>query len=149
MALYGQIIGASMPKGFAGDISRGEFDFTTEARVNNATTPVAAFGVPVKLDTTDGSVKPITAGTDAVYGFSVRVFGQATPAGAQNPFQMVTVLRRGYFLAESAGTPAIGGQVYLTSAGAITASSSSTTALTGATFVSAAVDGVVEIAYNI
>lgn len=33
---YGQIIGASVPAGFAGEIARGEFDYTAETRVNNA-----------------------------------------------------------------------------------------------------------------
>lgn len=149
MALYGQIIGASMPKGFAGDISRGEFDFTTEARVNNAAAPVSAFGVAVKLNVADGTVSPVSAGSDAVFGFAVRVFGQADMSGVQNPIKMVTVMRRGYFLANVAGTPAAGGQVYLTSAGALTAASSGGTAVPNAVFVAPAVDGITEIAYNI
>lgn len=62
---WGQVIGAAMPAGFAGDIARGEFDFTTETRVNDATAPVLAFGVPVKFTST-GAVSPATAAADVV-----------------------------------------------------------------------------------
>ena len=40
-----QFIGTSMPRGSAGDITRGMFDYTTEVKQNDTTTPVADDGV--------------------------------------------------------------------------------------------------------
>jgi len=144
---YGQIIGARVPSGFAGEIARGEFDYTSETRVNDASKPVKAFGIPVKLTST-GAVTPVTAAADAVHGFSIRIYGQADMAGAQAE-KAISVLRRGYLFVKAAGTPAAGGQVYLATDGSLTAEKSTNTALAGAQFVNAADNGVVEIAYNI
>ena len=145
---YGQIIGASVPAGFAGEIARGEFDYTAETRVNNAAAPVAAFGVAVKL-ADDGSVTPTTAAGDAVFGFSLRLFGQADLTGGQAAHEKaLPVLRRGYFFAKAAGTPIAGGKVNLASDGAITADEG--TAIPNAVFSGTVdSDGLVEIAYNI
>lgn len=139
-----QFIGSSMPSGFAGAITRGFYDNTVEQK--QAASDSLGFGLPVKLAA--GKVAAVTAGTDAVYGFTVREYGQ-------NPSQsvpMAAVLRRGYLAVKcTAGTPAAGGKVYLvTATGAITADSASATALAGATFMGAAdADGIVEISYNI
>lgn len=145
-----QFIGTSMKRGFAGEITRGYYDFTTEIKANDATAPVASFGIPVKLNAAADGVTPVTAAADKVYGFSVRTYGQADCDG-QQVSKMVTVLRRGYVaVAIASGTAALGGQVYLTAAGAISATATSNTALDGAQFMGPAdADGLVEIAFNI
>jgi len=143
-----QFIGSSMTSGFAGAITRGFFDTTIEQKQAAATG--IGFGLPVKLDS-DGKAAAVTAGTDAVYGFTLREYGQVDQDGRQDR-AIVAVLRRGYIAVKcTAGTPAAGGAVYLeTATGAITAESSSGTALAGATFMGAAdADGLVEIAFNI
>nr|DAR32962.1 MAG TPA: hypothetical protein [Caudoviricetes sp.] len=141
-----QFIGTSMPRGFAGEITRGFFDFTTEVHKNNGT--VKAFGVPVKLD--GQTVAATTANTDAVYGFVVREYGQVDAAGVQKA-DILTILRRGYMVVKTAGgTPALGGTVYLKTDGTITADEGTNTAIPGCTFMSAAdASGLVEIAFNI
>ena len=143
-----QFIGMTMPASFAGELTRGSFDNTTEVKVNDGTNPVEAFGIPVKFNAASDAVTPVTAGSDAVVGFSVRVYSQA---GLD--LNMVTVLKRGYVavVAPAGETITAGMPVYLKSAdGAITSSSSSATALTGAVFNGpASADGLVEIAYNI
>ena len=65
--------------------------------------------------------------------------------------ELVSVLRRGYIaVTVSSGTAAAGGQVYLTSTGAISADPTSNTALSGATFMGPAdANGLAEIAFNI
>ena len=43
-----QFIGMEMmPRSYAGEITRGYFDYTTEVKANDGTAPVTAFGVPV------------------------------------------------------------------------------------------------------
>ena len=141
-----QFIGTSMTPGYAGDLTRGLFDATIETKVNDGT--VKAFGVPVKLSS--GKAAAVSAASDAVYGFSVRKYGQADNDGVQE-MELVSVLRRGYIaVTVSSGTAAAGGQVYLTSTGAISADSTSNTALSGATFMGPAdANGLAEIAFNI
>lgn len=151
-----QFIGTSMPVGFAGSITRGFFDHTTEVIKNDATTPVVGFGVPVKLNSTNDAVAACSATSDSVVGFAVREYGQAEPDGeggwAQGqPF--VTVLKRGYMVVKLAsGTAAKGGTVYLNATGGITAeagSSPSNTAIPNCFFMGPASGGLVEIAFNI
>ena len=74
-----QFIGTSMTPGYAGDLTRGLFDATIETKVNDGT--VKAFGVPVKLSS--GKAAAVSAASDAVYGFSVREYGQADNDGVQ------------------------------------------------------------------
>ena len=62
--------------------------------------------------------------------------------------KVLTILRRGYFFAAVAGTPAVNGTVYMAADGSLTAASSGT-AIPGAVFVGPAVDGLAEIAYKI
>lgn len=145
-----QFIGMEMmPRSYAGEITRGYFDYTTEVKANDGTAPVTAFGVPVMLNLTKDAV---VLGTTAanIIGFSVRCYGQADAAGVQ-AMQIVTVLKRGYFAASiTGGTPAPGGTVYVTSAGVLSASSSGNTAVSGAVFCgSIDANGLAEIAYNI
>ena len=119
-----QFIGTSMPRGFAGEITRGFFDFTTEVHKNN--------------------------GTVKAFGFAVREYGQVDAAGVQKD-DILTVLRRGYMVVKTAGgTPALGGTVYLKTDGTITADKGTNTAIPGCTFMGAAdASGLVEIAFNI
>lgn len=149
-----QFIGTSMTRGFAGMLTRGYYDNTTEIKVNDGTTPVKAFGVPVKLNAAGTGVTPVAAAADKVYGFAVRVYGQASldkDGASYQEQKIVTVLRRGYIaVANVDGTAAPGGQVYLTTSGGLSATSTSNTALTGAVFAGTKdADGLVEIAYNI
>lgn len=140
-----QFIGFSMKRGFAGEITRGAFDYTTEIKPNDSAAPVAAFGVPVQFNTAkDAVILGVTAAS--IIGFAVRDYTQGNAPGL-----MVTVLKRGYFAAAiTGGTPAPGGQVYVTSAGALTAASSGGSAVTGAIFTGEIDgEGVAEIAYNI
>lgn len=143
-----------MTRGFAGMLTRGFFDNTTEVKANDGTTPVQAFGIPVKWNTTKTGVTPVTAAADAVIGFAVRVYGQAIPEAGGGSYQqqnIVTVLKRGYIaVAGVEGTITAGAQVYLTSTGGLSATADSNTALAGAVFAGTKdADGLVEIAYNI
>lgn len=143
-----------MSRGFAGMLTRGFFDNTTEVKANDKTTPVKGFGVPVKWNATQTAVTPVAAAADAVLGFAVRTFGQAIPDAEGGSYQeqnLVTVLKRGYIaVASVGGTVVTGGQVYLTSTGGLSAESSGNTAIPGALFAGTAdAEGLVEIAYNI
>lgn len=140
-----QFISTSMPRGFAGQLTRGFFDNTVETKEAAAT---LAFGIPVKL--ASGKAAACSAASDAVYGFSVREYGQAGADGSQET-PLVAVLRRGYIAVSlSAGTASAGAQAYLTSAGKISATASGNTAITGCKFCGAAdSDGIVEIEFNI
>ena len=80
-----QFIGTSMTPGYAGDLTRGLFDATIETKVNDGT--VKAFGVPVKLSS--GKAAAVSAASDAVYGFSVREYGQADNDGVQEMYQIL------------------------------------------------------------
>ena len=141
-----QFIGTSMARGFAGEMTRGYFDNTTEVKANDAVAPVSAFGVAVKLNAKADGVTPCTATGDAIYGFAVRDYTQAGEEHA-----MVTVLKRGYIAVEvKGGTPALGSKVYLSATGAITANASSATVIDKAVFMGAIdANGLAEIAYNI
>lgn len=146
-----QFISMNMQAGFPGLLTRGIYDCTIEAKANDATAPVSAYGVLVKFNATSDAVTPISAGTDAVLGFVVREASEVNNNGAIDNFNLVSVLKRGYIAvtAPSGETIVANTQVYLTSAGAITNVSTSNTALVGAKFMGPAKDGLVEIAYNI
>ena len=143
-----QFIGTRMPQGFAGTVTRGEFDYTAETKINGGMT---AYGMPVKLDS-NGKAVPCTATSDVVHGFTIRVVGQSDLTGIKLS-HVVSVLRRGYMLVKAEGTPALGGQVYLSATGTLTADAGSepeNTAIPGCKFCKAKdADGLVEIEYNI
>lgn len=145
-----QFIGTSMTRGFAGELTRGYYDATTEVKANDATTPVVGFGVPVKLNTSADGVTPCAATADKVYGFAVREYGQVDCEGKQAQ-AMVTVMKRGYMAVKLAsGTAKLGGKVYLNAIGGLTAETASNTAIPNCVFMGAAdADGLVEIAFNI
>lgn len=143
-----QFIGTTMPVGFAGTISRAFFDNTIEVKVNGG---IKGYGVPVKLNSTTGKVEPCSATSDTVYGLVVREFVQGSIANAPQT-TTVSVMRRGYLIAKVAGTPAIGGKVYLDASGQLTADAGSdpaNTEIPNAVFAGTVTDGLVEIAYNI
>lgn len=94
-----------MPRGSAGDITRGMFDYTTEVKQNDTTTPVADDGVLVSLTAT-GKATPATDASK-VYGIAVRDYRQVGPDGKAWPKDaFVCILRRGYVAVRAAGTPA-------------------------------------------
>ena len=155
-----QFIGTSMTRGFAGELTRGYYDHTTEAKANDSTSPVIGFGVPVKLNTNADGVTPCTATSDTVYGFAVREYGQAVPKIRSSALvdeqeqPIVTVMKRGYMAVKLAsGTAKLGGTVYLNATGGLTADAGSApanTAIPNCIFMgSADSDGLVEIAFNI
>lgn len=143
-------IGTSMPRGYAGEITRGAFDYTTEAKENDKTTPVSEAGVFVSLTATGTAT--VATGTDAVYGVSLRDYRQIGPDGKPWPAdRLVAILRRGYVAVQAEGTPTIGAPVYLGENGIATATQASgAEAIPGCTFMSAKdSDGLAEIAFNI
>lgn len=150
-----QFIGTSMTAGHVGAITRGFFDNTVEVIKNDGTTPVAAFGVPVKLNAAADGVTGCTATSDDVIGFAVREYGQAVPTsdgGWTQEMPFVSVLKRGYMAVKAAGTPKKGATVYLSATGTLTAeagSSPANTAIPNCFFMGPANGGLVEIAYNI
>lgn len=143
-------IGTSMSRGFAGEITRGTFDYTTEVKENDSTTPVGAPGLLVSLT----SAGKATVATDAtkVYGFSVRDYRQVGPDGKVWPAdRFVLILRRGYIAVLADGTPAVGGEVYIGTNGKVTATKDAgAVAIPNCQFMGAKdADGIVEIAFNI
>lgn len=145
-----------MPVGIPGALSRGEGQATIEAGIYNSSAAFAAYGLPGKLSS--GKFVPVTAAADVVAGILLRPYpthgaNASDPLGTAVPptTGICNILRRGYIAVVSAGTPAKGGQVYLdATTAAITAVSTSNTALTGAKFTgSADANGVVEIEYNL
>jgi hypothetical protein len=146
-----------MGAGIAGDVTRREAAVIEAQQIDATTLIPTAFGIPVRL--VSGKLERLSTGGDVVYGFLVRPYptqeglaaeglGTSTPNTA---IQIFDVLRRGYMTVKSAGTPAKDGQVYyVTTTGAITASASSATAITGCYFMGAAdADGNVEISFGI
>ena len=101
-----QFIGTSMPRGSAGDITRGMFDYTTEVKQNDTTTPVADDGVLVSLTAT-GKATPATDASK-VYGIAVRDYRQVGPDGKAWPKDaFVCILRRGYVAVRAAPPPVL------------------------------------------
>jgi hypothetical protein len=154
-----------MPAGIPGDVTRHEHS-DIEPHPMDATYPVLAFGVPVKL--VAGEVRAMTAEDvyTAVYGFLVRPFpsqmatSEAIGVATPDPTKICDVLVRGYMTVKVInGTPAHGDAVYFRHAvgspvetiGQIEAGSlANNTILTGAIFLGGAdADGNVEIAFNI
>lgn len=156
-----------MPYGIPGDITR-QSQAKIEAQVLDASLPFAGYGLVGKI--ASGKFVPFAgAETDADdYGILVRPF-PVTGANASDPLGtavpqttgIANVLRSGYInVKNNAGTPAVGGAVYVRVATAGTgkpiggfeavADGANTIALTGATFAGAAdANGNVEVAYNI
>ncbi|WP_011298544.1 structural cement protein Gp24 [Cupriavidus necator] len=156
-----------MASGIPGDISR-QSQATVEPQLLNSSLPFPGYGLFGKIAA--GKFVPITGGdaAAAVYGLLVRPYPTTGGAGSE-PLGTATppttgvadVMRRGYMTVKNnAGTPAIGGQVYVRVAAAAAgkpiggieaaADSTNTIAVTGATFMNAGdANGNVEIAYNI
>lgn len=156
-----------MPSGVPGDISRRQSS-TVEPGVLNSALPFAAFGVACKV--ASGKVVPFSGSETAasLFGFLVRSFPM-TGANASDPLGTAVpptvgvcdLLKRGYMtVRNNAGTPALGGAVYVRVAaatgpkplGGVEASADSTNsfAVPGAYFTGPAdASGNVEIAFNI
>lgn len=133
--MSGFIVGKTLGKGFAGNVSRSQDALIACYAVKGEEIP---FGAPVVLNA-DGTVSRYQEGSDAakVIGFAVREVKQATDhsgEAAYQPGEPIDVLLRGSICVKVvAGTAAPGGAVYLrTGAGAdhtagdLTASASST-----------------------
>lgn len=135
----------NMPLGYAGGISRSLHD-VVETHIASGS---FNFGDAVKLDANAKAAK--ATGSDAVYGFAVRPF--PTQVESFSAGDQVSVMRQGYMVVQldaNSDNAAKGGTVYLTSTGTFSATSTSNTAITGATFTMAAAAGdMVEIAYRV
>jgi len=156
-----------MASGIPGDISR-QSQATVESLILDSTNPFAGYGLFGKI--ANGKFVPVGAGdvATAVYGLLVRPY-PTTGGAASDPLGTATpptkgvadVLRRGYMTVKNnAGTPALGGAVYIRVANAAAgkpiggieaaADSTNTIAVTGAIFTNAGdANGNVEIAFNI
>lgn len=155
------------PSGIPGDISRRQSS-TVEPGVLNSALPFAAFGVAAKV--VSGKIVPFAAAGETaanLFGFLVRSYpmgGAASdPLGTATPptTGVCDLLKRGYMTVKNnAGTPALGGAVYVRVAaptgpkplGGIEASSDTTNSFVvpGAYFTGPAdASGNVEIAFNI
>lgn len=156
-----------MPSGIPGDISR-QSQATVEPQIFDPALPFPGYGLFGKLAA--GKFVPITTGdtAEAVYGLLVRPYpttggAGSEPVGAATPPTkgVCDVLRRGYMTVKNnAGTPALGGQVYVRVAAAAAgkpiggieaaADGTNTIAVTGAIFMNGGdANGNVEIAFNI
>lgn len=154
-----------MGSGVAGDISRRAVS-RVEPQLQSSATPFAQYGLFGKMNA--GKFVPLTGGeaVGALYGALVRSYptnsgtdplGTGTPSAANIA---VDVLRSGYMTVKcNAGTPVVGGQVFVRVAaasgakvlGGVEATADATNTVTpNATFMSAAdANGNVEIAFNI
>jgi hypothetical protein len=155
-----------MPFGIPGDVTR-QSQAKIEAQVLNASLPFSAFGLFGKI--ASGKFVPFAGAETAAdaYGILVRPYpitgtNASDPLGTSVPptTGLADVLRSGYInVKNNAGTPAVGGAVYVRIAAAAgkpiggfeaAADGVNTIAITGATFAGAAdANGNVEIAYNI
>jgi len=156
-----------MPFGIPGDVTR-QSQAKIEAQVLNASLPFSAFGLFGKI--ASGKFVPFAGAETAAdaYGILVRPYpitgtNASDPLGTSVPPKtgLADVLRSGYInVKNNAGTPAVGGAVYVRIAAAAAgkpiggfeaaADGVNTIAIAGATFAGAAdANGNVEIAYNI
>lgn len=165
-----------MPAGIAGEVTRfNTYGCTIKQEVQNLSTPVTVYGVPVIVDA--NGARPITASdsTDIAIGFSARPFPgtdvnigswpQGTvPFGAGTPPArgIIDILERGYISVKLGGSVAAakGGAVsiwYAASTGAHVQGQVEASATGGSTYLMpravfqgpADADGNVEIAFNI
>lgn len=156
-----------MGNGVPGDITR-QSQAKIESHVLNGALPFPAYGRFGKL--ASGRFVPVGAGDTAaaVYGLLIRPY-PTTGANASDPLDtavpattgIADVMRSGYAnVKNNAGTPALGGLVYIRVAAAAAgkpiggieaaADGANTIVVTGAIFMGAAdANGNVEIAYNI
>lgn len=131
MALNTQIIGKTMPHGFAGSYSR-QPDMIVATLPAGGTNPIV-FGTPLKLSS--GKVVPMGSGdaATAFIGVAGREFKSSLEYlsqgdGAYAPSEAVSVFERGKInVVCQKGTPALGGSVYVR----VAANSSYPTAVVG------------------
>ncbi|NSX05083.1 structural cement protein Gp24 [Cupriavidus gilardii] len=156
-----------MPSGIPGDISR-QSQATVEPQIFDPALPFPGYGLFGKLAA--GKFVPVASGDTAavIYGLLVRPYPTTGGAGSE-PLGTATpptkgvcdVLRRGYMTVKNnAGTPALGGTVYVRVAAAAdgkpiggieaAADGTNTVAVTGAIFMDGGdANGNVEISFNI
>lgn len=156
-----------MASGIPGDISR-QSQATVEPQIFDPALPFPGYGLFGKLAA--GKFVPVASGDTAavIYGLLVRPYPTTGGSGSE-PLGTATpptkgvcdVLRRGYMTVKNnAGTPALGGTVYVRVAAAAAgkpiggieaaADGTNTVAVTGAIFMNGGdANGNVEIAFNI
>ncbi|MCA7083398.1 hypothetical protein K7G19_07270 [Cupriavidus sp. DB3] len=156
-----------MASGIPGDISR-QSQATVEPQIFDPALPFPGYGLFGKLAA--GKFVPVASGDTAavIYGLLVRPYPTTGGAGSE-PLGTATpptkgvcdVLRRGYMTVKNnAGTPALGGTVYVRVAAAAAgkpiggieaaADGTNTVAVAGAIFMNGGdANGNVEIAFNI
>ncbi|WNG67718.1 hypothetical protein [Cupriavidus gilardii] len=156
-----------MASGIPGDISR-QSQATVEPQIFDPALPFPGYGLFGKLAA--GKFVPVASGDTAavIYGLLVRPYPTTGGAGSE-PLGTATpptkgvcdVLRRGYMTVKNnAGTPALGGTVYVRVAAAAAgkpiggieaaADGTNTVAVTGAIFMNGGdANGNVEISFNI
>lgn len=156
-----------MASGIPGDISRRSAS-TVESVPLNPASPFAGYGLFGKI--VSGKFVPLGAGDTASAAYALLVRPYPTTGGAaSDPLGTATpptsgmgdAMRRGYMTVKNnAGTPALGGTVYVRVANAAAgkpiggieaaADSTNTIAITGAIFLGPAdANGNVELSYNI
>lgn len=105
-------INLTIPRGFAGTITRSDASQIVEAAKVTATDTPTVYGNAVKIDA--NGIHPIVAAdvTASVYGILVKPFPTAVALAAGS---IQSVLRQGYMLVPTYGsaTPAVNGVVYV------------------------------------
>ena len=164
MALNPQVIGTSMPHGYAGCYAR-QPDMIVNTRPAGGTEPIT-FGTPLKYDANKNVIPFAGAGTTAANFVGVAAseikssLAYLDPSNGQfAPGEAVGVFMRGSINVKAYGAPALGGTVYVRTAasetyttepvGAFTATneSSSTVALSNCQWGGPAdANGIVELA---
>lgn len=119
-----------MPAGFVGDVTRMTPAAIIEPCGADPTSPPTMFGQVVTVDATSAAVRPIALAAEVPYGVTVRGFpGQAPNASgyygaagfgnvipwlaAGNPQPTVDVMRQGYMMVNTQGTPRKGLPVFV------------------------------------
>lgn len=108
-----------MPVGIPGDVTRKALS-KVEPSYMNASLPVLAYGVPVKLASEKAVPVAENDAATVVYGFAVRPYpiqptiNSGLGAGVPNLDQPLDILRSGYInVKNNNGTPTKGGIVYV------------------------------------
>lgn len=137
--MAGKVIGKTFDIGFPGHVSRG-VDDVIESMVNMGAGNIE-FGTAVVLDDTKAGVAAFGAGktADDLVGFAVRIMKTNETYGQDDalykPKELVDVLKRGSVtVAVDGGTPVMGGAVYLTPQGKVSAAAASNTLIPNAKF---------------
>lgn len=133
--MAGKTIGKTLPLGYRGNVSRTP-DIIIES-FRNVGTGAIDFGGAVYFSTNGVKAADASASNSNLVGFAVRKMGQPGDNNAWSyaANESVDVLVRGSIVVEmDNSTPTAHAQVYVTSAGVITATSSNNTAIPNTVF---------------